>query len=100
MRLLEVKRSPKPTKKLVATFDDDGKRRTVHFGAKSYGDFTLYWKQSPKLAREKRLQYIARHRVNEDWTDPCAPGTLSRFILWEKPTIEQAVRAYKKRYAL
>lgn len=101
MRLLAVRRSPKAAKKFVAVFeDDDGRRRSTHFGAAGYGDFTLYWKRSPALAREKRAQYIARHGATEDWSDPTTPATLSRFVLWERPTVAQAVKALKRRFVL
>lgn len=96
-----MRRSPKAAKKFVAIFeDDDGRRKTTHFGAAGYGDYTLYWKRSPTLAREKRRQYIARHGATEDWSDPTTAATLSRFVLWEKPTVDQAVTAYKRRFSL
>lgn len=96
-----MRRSPKAAKKFVAVFeDDDGRRKTTHFGAAGYGDYTLYWKRSPTLAREKRRQYIARHGATEDWGDPTTAATLSRFVLWEKPTVDQAVAAYKRRFSL
>ena len=75
-------------------------QKTTHFGARSYGDYTVYWKQSPKLARTKRQQYILRHRVRENWSDPTSAGSLSRYILWEKPTIQQAIRAFKSRFKI
>lgn len=97
MRLLSVRPSPRSDKKLVARFDDG---TTVHFGARGYGDFTRYWKRDPALAREKRRQYIARHRATENWGDPTRPGTLARYVLWEKPTVLEAVRAYRRRFAV
>ena len=91
LKLLSVRPSPRPDKKLAAVFDDG---TTVH------GDFTRYWRRDPSLAREKRRQYIARHRATEDWTDPKRPGTLSRYVLWEKPTVPEAVHAYRRRFAV
>lgn len=87
--------SPRPGKKLVATFAD-GTR--THFGASGYGDFTLYWKKDPRLALDKRRQYIARHGATEAWTDPRAAATLARYILWEKPTVPAALAAYRRRF--
>jgi hypothetical protein len=99
MRLVSIKPSTRPGKKLTAVFDTGGKKtKTVHFGAKSYGDFTRYWKRDPALAKAKRQAYITRHRVNEDWTDPTTPGALSRYILWEKPTVAASIAAFRRRF--
>ncbi len=98
MRLVKLQPSTSARKKLMAVFDVGGRQRTVHFGGRGCGDFTLYSAQSPALARLKRQQYIKRHGVTEAWQDPTAPGTLARFILWEKPTLAAAVRAYRQRF--
>jgi len=99
LRLVSIGKSPRPDKKLVAIFDIAGKRRSVHFGAVGYGDYTIYHAKDPQLAQEKREQYIARHSKNgENWSDPTSPGALSRFILWEKPTVSASVTAFKKKF--
>lgn len=95
MRLVTVRRSDRPTKKLVAIFEP---RRVVHFGARGYGDFTTYSRQGRAIARAKRAQYVARHGAAEAWTDPARPATLSRYILWEKPTVREAVAAFRRRF--
>lgn len=101
MKLLKIVKSPKKEKKLMAVFDlGEGKTKTVHFGAKTYGDYTVYHKKDPGLAREKRRQYIARHSATENWRSPTTPGALSRYVLWEKPTVRSAISAYKKRFRL
>jgi len=89
--------SPRPTKKLVAIFfDDDGKRlKTVHFGGAGYMDYTTYHAKNPRIAKQKRLSYLRRHRVRESWRDPMTAGALSRWILWEKPTVPSAIRKYR-----
>jgi hypothetical protein len=94
--LVHVKKSPQKGKKLVAAFDDG---TSTHFGAEGYGDYTLYFaKEGKKAADVHKERYIARHQVNQDWTDPKAAGTLARYILWNKPTIEASVMDYKKRF--
>jgi hypothetical protein len=47
-----------------------------------------------------RNNWIARHSKLKgiDWNDPFSPSTLSRYILWEYPTLKIAVRQYKKRF--
>ena len=101
LRLVSIGKSPRPDKKLVAVFDISGKRRSVHFGARGYGDYTIYHAKDRVIAREKREHYIARHSKNgENWKDPTTPGALSRFILWEKPTVSASVAAFKKKFRL
>lgn len=98
MRLVSIKPSRRAGKKLTAVFELAGRQKTVHFGAKSYQDFTRYWKRDPALAKAKRQAYITRHRVTEDWKDPTTPGALSRYILWEKPTVAASIAAFRRRF--
>lgn len=92
MRLLRVSKSKKKSKKYDAVFDIDGKEKVVSFGAAGYEDFTIH------NDNERRLRYIARHKANEDWSDPLSPGALSRYILWEDTDINKAIAKYKKRF--
>jgi hypothetical protein len=101
MKLISIKPSTNKDKKLMATFEqDNGRQVTTHFGAKGYKDFTIYSKQDPKLAKQKKESYLARHRENEDWNDVMSAGALSRWILWNKPTIEASKADFKKRFNL
>ena len=116
MKLIRVGPSDRAGKKLVAHFSDGSK---IHFGAEGYGDFTIYCTNAKKAhaqatnresrasaravavkARTKRNEYIARHGATEKWTNPMTPATLARYILWEKPTINAAVSAYRRRFLL
>tara|TARA_R110000772_G_scaffold51552_3_gene118229 strand:+ start:184 stop:489 length:306 start_codon:yes stop_codon:yes gene_type:complete len=101
MKLIYIKVSTNKNKKLMAKFElENGRTKTTHFGANGYKDYTIYYKQDPDLAKQKRDSYIARHKVNEDWNDPTSAGSLSRFILWEKPTIEASIKYYKNKFNL
>ena len=92
IRLLSVRPSTRAGKKLTAFFDDG---TLVHFGGHGCMDFTLYWKHDGRaVALKKRAAYLRRHRVNESWLDPKAPGTLSRILLWEFPTLKEGVARY------
>ena len=87
--------STRKVKKMMAHFQlDDGRSRTVHFGASGYSDFTKH--RDP----QRRDRYIARHRANEDWSSPMTAGALSRYILWNKPTLRASIADYRKRFAL
>ncbi len=95
--LLEIKPSWISGKKLAAIFHDEtnGRSKTVHFGATGYEDFTTH--RDP----ERKERYLERHgRGREDWNDPTTPGALSRWILWNKPTLEESVKDFKRRFKL
>jgi hypothetical protein len=94
LRLKTLKKSLKPTKKYDAVFITDDKEKTVSFGAAGMSDFTIHKDE----ARKER--YLNRHRKNEHWDKPDTPGSLSRWILWNKKTLKASVRDYKKRFKL
>jgi hypothetical protein len=75
--------------KYVAVFDD----RQVKFGALGYTDYTKSHDE------ERKRLYLIRHR-HENWNDPKTSGALSRWILWNKPTIAESIADYKHRYFL
>ena len=66
--------------------------KVVHFGAKGYTDYTINKDSAIKN------QYIARHSVNEDWKDPETPGFLSRWLLWNKTTLKEAIKDTNNRF--
>ena len=76
------------TLKNIAT----GKSHKVKFGAHGYDDYTL------SKNNKKKENYIARHKIRENWTDPLKPGTLSRYILWNKTTIFESLTDYLRRF--
>ena len=94
LRLKTIKRSHNPEKKWDAVFVKANGREIVQpFGQRGYSDFTKH----KNVTRKNR--YIARHaRMHEDWTDPTRAGTLSRFVLWNKPTLRASIRSYRKRF--
>jgi len=71
---------------------EDGKR--IGFGRKGYRDFLLT--NDEKLKRN----YIARHKVREDWGDKRTAGFWARWILWNKPTIEESIKDVENRFNL
>lgn len=94
---MKIVPSTRKDKKWLAVFQDG---RKTHFGGRGYMDYTLYYKQNPTLARKKRQQYISRHGKTETWTNPYKASTLSRYILWEKPQLTDAIAAYRRRFSL
>ena len=71
----------------------DGSRGT-HFGARGYEDYTMH-----RDDKRRRL-YLARHASREEWgrAGVMTAGWLSRHLLWEKPTLKEAVAAASKLY--
>jgi hypothetical protein len=84
-----IQKSTRKGKRFMAIFKNG---KTVHFGSavgKTYID------EGNKI---KRQNYLARHRVNEDWTK-INPASLSRFILWgDYTSIDGNIAAYKRMF--
>ena len=96
MKLLDVRKSDRSDKKLVAEFETEkGGTKKVHFGAKGYSDYTVH--KDPK----RRENYIARHKKNENWNDPTTAGSLSKHLLWgDSTSLQQNLKAFKKKFKI
>ena len=110
-RSVKLFESPLTTKKYRAVFYYDNEPfHYVDFGGKNYRDFTLindpdskYYIPDKKEREKVRENYIARHGATEEYiwkTDPYAPATLSRWVLWNMPTLEASWNDYKQRFNL
>lgn len=92
-KLYEIRRSDNKGKKYML-ITPDGKK--VHFGAEGYSDYTKHQDQ------ERRKRYVKRH-INETefWTHTkenlLAPSYLSRYVLWHKPDLIDAIRYVAKK---
>tara|TARA_R100000654_G_scaffold4467_1_gene13252 strand:+ start:204 stop:500 length:297 start_codon:yes stop_codon:yes gene_type:complete len=93
---VEIKKSTNPKKKLMAIFYDDNKKKikTIHFGSAGMSDFTIH------KDKERKKRYLSRHQKRENWTIPMTAGSLSRWILWDKPDLQKSINAYMKRFKL
>ena len=95
MRLESLSPSKVKHKKLRAVFRlDNGRTRTIHFGDKRYEDYTIHGDESRKKS------YVLRHGAREDFDDPMTAGALSRWILWNKKTIEASVKDFQRRFGV
>ena len=92
MKFVSLKLSSRDNKRYEIIFSEP--KKTIHFGAKNYSDFTQHKSEIRKNA------YLARHKVNENFNDPLTAGALSRWILWNKPTLSASVADFKKRFNL
>lgn len=82
-------------KKRTAVFTGP-RRRTVHFGAQGYEDYTMH--HDPK----RRARYIQRHgRGREDWDRCDTAGSLSRWVLWGPSTSrDENERLFRQRFGI
>ena len=99
---VEISRSSNPEKKLMAVFEDsEGKKtKTTHFGQRGASDY-------PKHGEKERMErYLERHgggfetSTKENWKDPTTAGSLSRWVLWNKPGLKSSFSDYKRRFGL
>lgn len=95
---VDISKSDRADKRFVAVFTDkDGKKvKTTHFGLKNPSSGTFIDHNDLK----KKINYLKRHKPNENWNDYMTAGSLSRFILWNKPTFKASVDDYKKKFKL
>ena len=93
---VSIGKSTRQGKKMVAVFYDEAKKKikTTHFGASGYEDYTTHGEI------QRKMNYIARHKDREDWNDYMSSGSLSRWILWNKPTLSESIKDYMNRFRL
>lgn len=105
IKLLRVVRSSNKDKKYDAIFLVNDKEKKVSFGASGYRDYTLVNDKDSKFYLPKILDrnvvkasYIRRHREKENWNNPLTAGALSRYILWNKKTLNASIKDFKQRF--
>jgi hypothetical protein len=68
--------------------------KVVSFGADGFTDFTLSGDEDKKKA------YLARHKPRENWgkSGIKTAGFWSRWLLWNKPSIEASIEDIEDRF--
>jgi hypothetical protein len=99
VKLLEIKKSPNPTKKFRAAFMlDSGKIKHIDFGAARYQDYTLTGD------KDARARYQNRHVKDLETPNNrigLGAGALSFYTLWgPHRSMSQNIMAYKKLFNL
>ena len=90
MKIVVIQPSKNKAKKLDAIISGG---KTISFGQKGYEDFTMH---KDPLRKER---YISRHRgMGEDWEDPLTAGFHSRWLLWNKPTLQESIDNMNRRF--
>ena len=94
LTLQSVKCLTSGPKKYEAIFLKDRKEVRQKFGAAGYSDFTKH------KDKKRRESYIRRHRKDLQTRDPTRAGYLSMFLLWNKTTLKESIKNYRKRLAI
>lgn len=89
---MDIVKSKSKNKRFTAIFRDGSR---VNFGLKGG---STYIDHGDNI---KRINYLKRHKVNEDWTNPKTAGALSAYILWgSSKDINKNIQDYKRRFNL
>lgn len=94
--MISLLKSTDDKKKWMVVIKSKNGNKTIHFGAAGYDDFTIH-----KDVKRKN-NYINRHKTNEDWSKKgiLTPGFWSRWILWNKNSIQKSVRDVNRKFNL
>lgn len=68
--------------------------RTISFGSSGYEDFTIHGDEY------RRQRYIDRHSARENWTKTGikTAGFWSRWLLWNKKTLNASIKDIEKKF--
>ena len=108
VKLLKIIKSKKENKKYDAYFLlDNGKEKVVSFGQFGARDYTLINDKTSEFYLPKVLDrnvtkdsYLRRHKARENWNNPMTAGAISRWVLWNRKTLEASIKDYKKKFKL
>ena len=85
-----IKPSTRKDKRYQAVFNNG---KIIHFGLRGGN---TYIDHGNKIKREN---YIKRHAVNEDFSNPYSASALSRFLLWgDYKTLDENHQAFMKKF--
>ena len=79
----KLTRSDKAGKRYKVVLDG---KKTIHFGQKNGETFIDHGNTA------KKRDWIARHKVNENWGDPKTAGFWAKHILWNRN--QKTIRVY------
>ena len=94
---VNIKPSTSSGKKMMAIFYDEAKKkvRTTHFGASGYEHYS-----GGHQDLQRKMNYLERHEKRENWNDYMSSGSLSRWILWGKPSLSASIEEYMRKFKL
>jgi hypothetical protein len=87
IELVEIMPGQRPGKEYTALISQANARvRAVHFGAAGAQQYPDHRDDNKKRA------WLARHSPRGRWDDPFSAGFWSRWLLWNKNTLEASAR--------
>jgi len=98
---VSITKATSKNKKLKAVFYDNDKKKikTIQFGAAGMNDYTIYNRtRGSEFANERKRLYLQRHKGEQGGM--MTASTLSKMILWNKPTLEASIKSYMNKYNL
>lgn len=93
----EIDASNKPNKRFKVVVKDDDKKKTIHFGLKNPKGKGTYLEHKDDKIKDA---WEARHKVRENWNDPYTAGFWSKWVLWNKPKLEDSLDDIEKRFKI
>ena len=95
MKEIYLSHSSRADKKFMVKVDNF----IIHFGAKGYQNYGGIG-QARHLDEDRKERYINRHKQRENWTKSGinTAGFWSRWLLWNKPTIQQNITDIQHRF--
>jgi len=93
---IKLSRSEKPDKKFKVNVG----LKTIHFGAKGMSDYTINKDPNRKRLYIKRHDPRGRVKARENWSKSGikTAGFWSRWLLWNKPSLDESIRDIEKRF--
>ena len=90
MRQVILQKSDNPEKKFDAYIN--GQKVSVLEVLQATQDYTQHKDE------ERKKNYIARHKPNQNWNDLTTAGAWSRWLTWEKKTIPEAIKNMERKF--
>ena len=87
--IAELSKSSKQGKRYKVVIDG---KKTIHFGAKDGSTFIDH------KNTETKSNWIARHKVRENWNDKKTAGFWAKHLLWNKPTLSASIKSTENKF--
>lgn len=91
---LSYSNNPNKKYKVIVKNINNNKKKTIHFGARNYEDYTIHKDDM------RKKQYIKRYQNNEDWNDPFTAGFWSKHLLWNKKTLQDSINDIHDKFGI
>ncbi len=93
---VNITKSTRAGKKMMAVFYDEVRKKvkTTHFGTSGYESYPDH------QDLQRKMNYLERHEKKENWNDYMSAGSLSRWILWNKVSLNESIKDYMYRFKL